>query len=387
MSSVKLPRYLKWNGGKPRWEPGGRSGPAMRKAGFPGRSLRHPDGTWFSLAEAIAAAREINRQVDAWRAQGSPRRRAARPPAPPRERTLAALWNEYRASPRFSALRATTRRDYEGRARVFLAWAGDQPAAALDELALDAFYQRLRETRGPHQAAGVIAVLRVTLSHGQRIRWLSRNPARGMRVSLPRPRPVVWTPEEEAAIIETADDLGEHGVADAFMIALHTGQRAGDVRRVEAFFEVNGRLRLRVRQSKTGAMVDIPATAALAARLRAITARHRAAGLNPPALVLDDHTRRPFTRHGLSHRFAAIRAAACQRFPALAPSMRAKRFMHARHTCVTRLAEAGVDIAGISAIPGHSLQSVNAILEHYMARTGKLADMAIDALERSNKKA
>jgi len=380
MAGIKLPRYLKWRNGKPRWEPG----PALRAAGWKGRSLKDADGRWLGLEAAIAAAEEINRQVDEWRKAGGqplrPRRRAVQP----HERTLQALWDLYETSERYRRLRESTRRDYRNRARIFLQWAGDQPVAALDEPLLDAFYARLRARRGQAQAAGVMAVLRLLLSFGVRLRWLERNPARAMRISRPRPAPErrIWTREEVEAIIRTADDMGEHGVADAFIIALHTGQRAGDVRRIEAFHEVGGRIRLRLRQSKTGAMVDIPASTELTERLRQIAERHRQAGRHPATLVIDDHTGRPFTRHTLSHRFAQVRQEACRRHPHLADEMRHKTLAAARHTCVTWLAEAGCEIPQIAAITGHGIASVTKIIEHYLARTSTLADAAIEALER-----
>ncbi len=381
MARIKLPRYLKWRDGRPRWEPG----PALRAAGWKGRSLKDADGHWLSLEAAIAAAEEINRQVDEWRKSGaSPLRSRRRRQPLPHERTLQALWDLYETSERYRRLAESTRRDYRNRARIFLRWAGDQPVLALDEPLLDAFYANLRRSRGDAQAAGVMAVLRLLLSHAVRLRWIERNPARAMRISRPRPRPEarIWTRDEVAAIIATADDLGEHGVADAFLIALHTGQRAGDVRRIEAFHEVNGRIRLRLRQSKTGAMVDIPASRDLADRLRAIQQRHQQAGRTPAALVIDDHTGRPFTRHTLSHRFARVRDEACRRHPDLAETMRHKTLSAARHTCVTWLAEAGCEIPQIAAITGHSIASVTQIIEHYLARTSTLADAAIAALER-----
>lgn len=51
-------------------------------------------------------------------------------------------------------------------------------------------------------------------------------------------------------------------------------------------------------------------------------------------------------------------------------------FMALRHTAVTRLAEAECDTQLISAISGHSLATVQSILERYMVRTSKMARLA-----------
>lgn len=53
-----------------------------------------------------------------------------------------------------------------------------------------------------------------------------------------------------------------------------------------------------------------------------------------------------------------------------------------RGTCVTRLFEAGNETAHIASISGHSLKAAEAIIDRYLARTGRLADDAIAKLER-----
>jgi integrase len=58
-------------------------------------------------------------------------------------------------------------------------------------------------------------------------------------------------------------------------------------------------------------------------------------------------------------------------------------FHDLRGTAVTRLAEAGCTEAEIAAITGHSLKSVGAILDRYLARTKGLALAAIAKLEKS----
>ena len=57
-------------------------------------------------------------------------------------------------------------------------------------------------------------------------------------------------------------------------------------------------------------------------------------------------------------------------------------FHDLRGTAVTRLAEAGCSAAEIASITGHSMRDVGAILDVYLARTGKIALAAIAKLER-----
>ena len=58
-------------------------------------------------------------------------------------------------------------------------------------------------------------------------------------------------------------------------------------------------------------------------------------------------------------------------------------FNDLRGTAVTLLAEAGVAIAQICAVTGHTLQSAAQILERYMARTSAMSRAAIQASENS----
>jgi integrase len=57
-------------------------------------------------------------------------------------------------------------------------------------------------------------------------------------------------------------------------------------------------------------------------------------------------------------------------------------FHDLRGTAVTRLAEAECSAAEIASITGHSMRDVGAILDQYLARTGKIALAAIAKLER-----
>lgn len=52
-------------------------------------------------------------------------------------------------------------------------------------------------------------------------------------------------------------------------------------------------------------------------------------------------------------------------------------FMHLRHTAVVRLATANVSPILISKITGHTLVSVNAILERYLVGTDEMVNEAL----------
>ena len=57
---------------------------------------------------------------------------------------------------------------------------------------------------------------------------------------------------------------------------------------------------------------------------------------------------------------------------------RALCFFHLRHTAVTRLSEAGCTPQQIAAITGHSIKTVETIIDRYLVRTAELARTAFE---------
>ena len=120
-----------------------------------------------------------------------------------------------------------------------------------------------------------------------------------------------------------------------------------------------------MKQSKTGARVDIPVGAPLKAALDATT-KHG-------PIILTSTDKRPWTPDG----FQASWGKACKR--AVVADV---TFNDLRGTAVTRLALVGCTEAQIAAITRHSLRDVRSILDaHYLHRDIELARSAINKLE------
>ncbi len=367
--------YLKMRDGRPRWEPG----PALRAAGFKGQDLKDSGGGWLDKAKAIEAAEEINRDVTAWRDRGAPRRR---PPQGPRRhpQSVAALWAMYTASPRFQKLAPQTQADYRSKAKLFLEPFGDEAVRALSKAHVYGWWESLLAERGQHPMAnGAVAVLRALLSYGELKGWLpdNGNPARHLGIEGVTPRCVVWTPDEVAALVTTADAMGLPTVADAVVIALHTGQRQGDVLALELGAMINGRLVFR--QMKTGARVAVPPTPALEQRLAMIRARRTSGAvvdLASARRVVLTEDGRAYDRSSFGKAWRRVREAVAETMPDAAD----KHFLDLRDTAVTRLALAGCTVPEIRAITGHSMQSVTQVLAHYLALDERMADAGIERL-------
>lgn len=369
--AIKTPAYFKWRDGRPRWEPG----PGVRHAGFRGRDLRDAAGQWLALGPAIEAAAALNAEVAEARATG---RRPKRHKAAKNPHTVRALHAKWTASPKYQRLRASTREDYRLKAAIFLAEFGDHTVASLAPHHLYQWWEELYAARGHAMANGVLAVARAMLSHAPRIGWRPDNPARNLGLEGVAPRVVVWTPSEVAAFVDVADTLGFHDCADAVVVALHTGQRQGDVLtlcedRIDAG-------RARFVQSKTGARVTVPLTDELAARLDTNRARRRARRQSEPGAVVDLAGARrlfSFDKARLRHDFDQVRAIVAATLPEIA----GKTFQDLRDTAITRLALASCTVVEIRAITGHSMETIHSVLKHYLALDDRMATAAIAKLK------
>ena len=289
MAKLKVP-YFQWRSGRPRWSPG----PGVRALGFKGVDLKDSAGNWLGKGDAIDKAEELNTAVDAVRRSTEPSERAL----PKSPRCCEALWEEYRKSPRFTdKLAAKTKRDYINKAGIFVADFGACDVKAIDVGLIEAWWERLYRERGHAMANGCLAVARIILEHGRRKGWRKDNPAVRLGVPGVAPRVVVYEPEEAALMVTTADTLlegntGFQSIADAFVLALHQGQREGDLLRLRDDIAETGRMF--VRQSKRGALVSVKLTRHARGRaLRALDFK-RDAGVTAMALLLNERTMRPY---------------------------------------------------------------------------------------------
>jgi integrase len=383
--TFKLPPYLKWRNGRPRWEPG----PRLRHA-FKGRDLKDEQGNFLGLEAAIAAAEKLNEEVASWRLGYA----VAKRPAPRRKlgHTCEDLWelwaspgNPDAASPRWKKLAAVTRRDYKSKIGVFIEEFGDIHVGALAKADLYSWWEDLVRERGHTMANSTISAVRSMLSYAVMKGWRSDNPAKALGLEKVPPRVVVWTPDEIAAIVAKADDLNLFGVADAVIIALHTGQRQGDCLQFEWVSAENGRAKFR--QGKTGARVSVPFSPALQERIEAIKARRRSgpvAELQLTGKLVRDKRGKDYTRETFGRDFREVRAAVAAdqiKAGASEASVAGKQFLDLRDTAITRLALASCTVPEIRAITGHSLETIHKVLAHYLALDDRMADAAIARLK------
>lgn len=174
----------------------------------------------------------------------------------------------------------------------------------------------------------------------------------------------IWLPEHVDAFMEVA----EPEMRLALVLALHTGQRQGDILRM-AWSNYDGEA-ITIRQGKANRLgreapaVRIPCTKALKETLDRLEKRS--------PLILTTKTGRAFKKRYFAEQWEQASRAA---------GITDLHFHDIRGTTVTMLFQAGCNVAQIAAVTGHSLRRAQDILDKYLARTSTLADTAIAKLE------
>ncbi|KAA0122054.1 integrase [Methylobacterium sp. P1-11] len=166
---------------------------------------------------------------------------------------------------------------------------------------------------------------------------------------------LIWLPHH----VEAFAGAASAELRLALDLALHTGQRRGDLLRLP-WSAYDGEA-ITLRQGKTGRAVWIPCTDALK---RALDVAPRRA-----TTVLTRPTGVSWTDDAFKNAWALA-----YRKAAMADDL---HFHDLRGTAVTMLSEAGCTPQEIAAITGHTVASVNRIIEVYLARTKDLARGAI----------
>ena len=286
--------------------------------------------------------------------------------------TFAGLVADYTASREFEKLAAATTAEYKRCLIVAEREFGDMPIAALNDPAVrkefTGWAKKVAATSGEREADGRLSTISAMITWAvENHEGVDSNYLKGFRHHYHSNRSeLIWRPEQIAAFMEVAP----LEMQQAMILALHTGQRQGDIVRL-CWSNYDGTA-ISLRQGKSrrrgiaGPLIVIPCTQALN---RMLSAMPRTA-----ATILTTRTGRPFQRrHFRKLWIDATRAAGITDL----------HFHDVRGTAVTMLSEAGANPQQIAAITGHALKSVGTILDRYLARTRGLADQAIFHFENS----
>jgi integrase len=278
--------------------------------------------------------------------------------------TLAGLIRSFEGTAKWRKLADSTKKEYR---RVFKFWDGKFGTLPIKAVASKAFRQDVLEWHDafsadkPREADNRVTILARVLSWAASDRSLTANVLDSFDRAYSSDRSeLIWLPEHIDAFLEKADSEMQL----ALILALHTGQRQADIRRM-AWSNYDGQ-RITVRQGKSrrdgkpGRLIIIRCTAALKATLDGMERRG--------ALILTTKTGRAFQKRYFARKWEATATAA---------GIVGLHFHDLRGTTVTMLFEAGCNVAEAAAITGHTLKTAEAILDKYLSRTGSLAETAI----------
>lgn len=281
--------------------------------------------------------------------------------------TIAGLVLAYRADPAFRSLRETTKPDYERALARIVDDFGTMPTDAASANGARKVFLDWRNAMAdrPRTADRHWAMIRRVFSWAVDQEIMPRNPcAAGGKLYRGTRRDIVWSDSQVALFLATAPS----NLALAMRLAVETGQRQGDLLALKWSNIADGRLSLR--QSKSGRKVSVLIRSELIRDLERVP--------RISTHVLTSSVGRPWTKRGFSQAWKR----ACDR-----AGIEGVTFHDLRGTAVVHLAGHGASVPQIASITGHSLQSVERILEeHYLAEAQGIGDAVVLKMERSGNK-
>lgn len=314
-----------------------------QRKGFP--LTRLPDNP----SERWAEAERLNESAD------------GRPAPDAEEGTINWCIQRYKLSPRYTERAESTRRIYDRWCNELAALWGAKPIRSLSRrLVVDLADSMADQKSSRHQA---IAVLSAIFEAAQRSGLDIANQCHKLRLSTGRARKAYWTDADVDKMLAVCDAR----MRLTFMLLLYTAQRPGDVLAL-TWNQWNGDT-IKLRQQKTGALVEIPCHAALRAELAA------ADKSSVQIVTWPGDTRSRYNK--FNYGFAScLRRAGITHLQA----------RDLRRTAVVRMAEHGVEVPQIAAITGHSVNGAKTVLEVYYTPTLPMAQEAIRKWEEGEQK-
>jgi integrase len=293
------------------------------------------------------------------------------------EDTMASMIVSYKSTARFKKLGDRTLKDYIKCLDWIQEEFGDLPLVALNNPKITKHFIDWRDglERSPKWQDYALSVLFILINYGRRNGLTGYVPPSGIEKLYHADRAdLIWLPSEIKAFAKVA----KPHVWLAFVLALETGQRQGDVIKLPwTSYDVDAddkawirlvrdrKRKTDTRQRKTRAAVEIPCTRDLRIILDAAPRTGKTILLNSEG--------KPWSSGAIQKAMGEAKRKA---------GIEGLTFHDLRGTTVTRLAEAGCTNAEIASITGHSLDSVAQILATYLGRTRGLALAAIRKLEQ-----
>ena len=321
------------------------------------KGINHVKGRYYyHRATGIRLPDDRNSKefLDAWQA-AEDSMKGSRP-----TKNISDLILGFQKSPAYKSLRKSTTDVMRFNLNAVMLKYGTLPIAALDDRACRAEFLSWRDElaeKHPRAADAKLSALQRVLSWAYDQGLAPANPLDKFKRAYSSSRSdKIWLPEH----IDQFNAVASPEMTFALLLALHTGQRQGDLLRLTwTAFDGDG---ISLIQSKTRRPVYVPCTDALKASLVA----EKSKGF---PFILTKANGHPWTQDAFKKAWSATMKAS-----KLTGGL---HFHDLRGTAVTMLAEAGAAVPEIASITGHSLESASRIVDVYLARTRALATSGI----------
>jgi integrase len=296
--------------------------------------------------------------------------------------TFGELIRKFSLSPEFSKRADSTQKEYKRMLRKAEEHFATMPLSALNDGRVRQDFMEWRETvaktSGFREADNRLSVISAMLSWGVDTGRLTANHiSKFKRLHHADRSEIIWLPEHINAFMAIAPIEMQR----ALIIALHTGQRQGDILKLKWSNYDGTRIDLRQEKSRRnglpGKPITIKCTQTLKTMLDGIERKSE--------FILCTKTGHPFKKRYFLEQWDKATSLAnlnSIKLPNM-PNPQKLHFHDLRGTAVTMLALAGNDVPAIATITGHSQRTASVILDKYLARTSALADSAIDKFEAS----
>jgi hypothetical protein len=394
----------------------------LKQAGWRAERLSNDEG------QAIARAKELNDELDGWYATGRPHRGsvvALDDTGPANERPRGSVWqliDLYRRPPHerlaedperregerrvfgydYAGLEKATKRSYDASLDYIGQWLGPLPVRKITETIVLEHLKALaaqRHTKGPNKGRRKVATAMLIGRVGRLLFHASRtlvdpvhpcyvrkdlNPWANLRAREHREKPVLWTREARDMFLAAAERLEWRSISTAIRINWWLGQREADILALGHNFDPAEILQ--VVQSKTAGIVHLPVAIVpeITTAVETLREDQRARNLSGIRLLIDERNGLLWDEHRFRKAFQDVRVCAMEEARVagrsadwIATFLEPLTFMRLRHTVVTMLYRAGATVPEIGSITGHTISSVERIIERYGVRDEVTAGNAL----------
>ncbi|MUZ65302.1 tyrosine-type recombinase/integrase [Agrobacterium vitis] len=271
-------------------------------------------------------------------------------------------------------LKPSTRATYHPYIKTIEIEFGDMQIRAVEETGSRAVFLEWRDSMAATPRAADIAwsVLQRIMAFGVHMEKLKRNPCTnaGRLAETGTRREIIWTPPDLSRFRAAASQQ----LADALTLAIWTGQRQGDLLRLQ-WSAYDGK-HIRLKQGKTGRRVAILVSGTLGKMLDRLKAENEARKVQS-LTILTNQRGRTWTSSGFKTSWGKATKKA---------GITGLTFHDLRGTFITMARRAGASIEDIAKASGHTTKDIHSVLEtHYLADDLEQGDVVILKLEANEK--